>query len=199
MRYPCLNMFFIRKFSIPFSPVYVAFVSVFLLFSDVSHGFAENQKLDGLFSQLQDEEESNIETIEQEIWSEWRKSGSRAVDFLLQRGMKAMNEGRLRLAIKHFTTVTEQAPEFAEGYNMRATAYFMMREFGLSVADIETTLQLEPRHFGAMSGLGMILEQTGRPKQALSIYQKVLEVHPKSPQAQAAQERLKAQTEGTAL
>ena len=192
-------MWFLQKFSMTLSPVYVAFVAVFLLFSDVSHGFAEESALDGLFSQLRDEKVSDFETIEQDIWAEWRKSGSRSVDFLLQRGMSAMNEGRLRLAIKHFTTVTEQAPEFAEGYNMRATAYFMMQEFGLSVADIETTLQLEPRHFGAMSGLGMILEQTGRPKQALSIYQKVLEVHPKSPQAQAAQKRLEAELQGTSL
>ena len=113
--------------------------------------------------------------------------------------MAAMQEGQMRQAISHFTTVIEQAPEFAEGYNMRATAYFMMNQYGLSVADIERTLALEPRHFGALGGLGMIMERTDRPKQALFAYEKLLEVHPKSPQAMDAVERLKVALEGTAL
>ena len=178
----------------------VAFVSLFLIFSAIPHASAQNTALDGLFLQLQDDDqEADLEAIEQDIWQEWRKSGSDAVDFLLERGMAAMQEGQMRQAISHFTTVIEQAPEFAEGYNMRATAYFMMNQYGLSVADIERTLALEPRHFGALGGLGMIMERTDRPKQALFAYEKLLEVHPKSPQAKDAVERLKDALEGTAL
>ena len=178
---------------------YVAFVSIFLILSDIPHAFGQSDALDGLFLQLQDEKEADFEAIEQDIWKEWRKSGSDSVDFLLERGMLAMNEGKMRQAISHFSTVIEQAPEFAEGYNMRATAYFIMDQYGLSVADIERTLALEPRHFGALGGLGMILERTDRLKQALFAYEKMLEVHPKSPQAIQAVERLKDALEGTAL
>ena len=187
------------EFSILRRTLYVAFASCFLFLSDISHGFAQSEKLDELFLQLQDEEIAEYSTIEDNIWKEWRKSGSDSVDFLLERGMLAMNRGQLTLAIKHFTTVIEQAPEFAEGYNMRATAYYLIQRFGLSVADIEKTLALNPRHFGAMSGLGLIFEQTGREKEALSVYYKVLELHPKSEQANMAKERLEAELEGTAL
>ncbi len=179
--------------------VYVAFLSVFLLLCDNYHPNAQTQKLDELFLELKDAENEQVAKTEDSIWNEWRKSGSDSVDYLLERGMVAMNAGQLNLAVRHFTAVIEQAPEFAEGYNMRATTYYLMQRFGLSVADIEQTLNLNPRHFGAMSGLGLIFEATNRPEEALVIYQKVLELHPQSAQAQAAAQRLEATLEGTKL
>ena len=188
-----------RQFSSYTGTLYVALLSCFFLLGDNYHPFAQSQRLDELFLELKDAENLNFQKTEQNIWEEWRKSGSDSVDFLLERGMLAMNQGRVTLAIKHFTTVIEQAPDFAEGYNMRATAYYLINQFGLSVADIEQTLQLNPRHFGAMSGLGLIFEATDRPNEALVLYNKVLELHPKSDQAQKAALRLEAQLEGTKL
>lgn len=82
---------------------------------------------------------------------------------------------------------------------MRATVFFLMEKYSSSVADIQQTLRLNPRHFGALGGLGMILERTERPKQALEVYKKLLGVHPHSKNAQDAIMRLNQQLKGTSL
>ena len=82
------------------------------------------------------------------------------------------------------------APEYAEGWNRRATLYYTMQDFGRSIADIETTLALEPRHFGALSGLAAIMQRTGNDKVALKTWYKVLEIYPANPQAQESVIRL---------
>ena len=97
------------------------------------------------------------------------------------------------------TALTDHAPEFAEGWNARATAFYLMNQYGLSVADIQRTPVLNPRHFGAMSGLGAILEQTGRLKDALTVYTRALEIHPHQPGVIEAVERLNAEVGGTTL
>src|SRR5690606_3470319 len=91
---------------------------------------------------------------EADILREWSKSGSPAMDLLLKRGREAMEAGDLKAAIEHLTALTDHAPEFAEGWNARATAYFLAGAFGPSVDDIRHTLALNPRHFGALAGLG---------------------------------------------
>ena len=164
-----------------------------------SHAFAQTSTLDELFEQLQEGDGGGYERIERKIWREWRRSGSDSVDFLLERGMDAMSNGNLTTAVEHFTAAIDHAPDFAEAWNMRATTFFMMDEFGLSVADIQETLRLNPRHFGALGGFGMILEQTERPKQAMGVYKKLLNVHPHNKAALAAFARLSELLQGTAL
>jgi tetratricopeptide (TPR) repeat protein len=182
-----------------FKPLAAASLVIFLQFSDNSHAYAQTSTLDGLFSELQVENPEGHDRVVEKIWREWRRSGSDAVDFLLERGMDAMSNGNLEEAIDHFSAAIDHAPEFAEAWNMRATAFFMMEEYGLSVADIQETLRLNPRHFGALGGLGTILERTERPKQAQEVYKKLLEVHPHSENAQQAVERLTEQLKGTSL
>jgi tetratricopeptide (TPR) repeat protein len=164
-----------------------------------SHAFAQSATLDGLFVELQSDETENRARVEKKIWREWRRSGSDSVDFLLERGMDSMSNGNIQTAIEHFTAAIDHAPDFAEAWNMRATAFFMMDEFGLSVSDIQETLRLNPRHFGAMGGFGMILEQTERPKQAIEVYKRLLDVHPHNQSAQDAVARLNELLKGTAL
>ena len=177
-------------------------MALFLIFHQIgenSHAFAQSNVLDGLFEQLQASDAKNIERLERNIWREWRRSGSDAVDFLLERGMDAMSGGDFNTAVEHFTAAIDHAPDFAEAWNMRATAYFNLDRYGPSVSDIEETLRLNPRHFGAMGGFGMILENTERPKQAMAVYKRLLKVHPHNKGAQEALARLSELLQGTAL
>lgn len=159
----------------------------------------DTAKLDGLFDRLMTAEEGEAGRIETEIWIEWSKSGSPALDLLLQRGRDAMELGDTRAAIEHFTAVIDQAPDFAEGWNARATAYYQAGEFGPSVADIAQVLQRNPRHFGALSGLGTILEESGNPARALAVYKAALAIHPHLQGVADAIARLEAQELGQEL
>ena len=164
-----------------------------------SRAAAQTEALDSLFEELQAAGPASWKAVERKIWREWSKSGSPAMDLLLERGRKEMEKGNFAEAIGHFSTVIDHAPDFAEAWNARATAFFMADRYGLSMEDIEQTLRLNPRHFGAMSGLGMILERMNRPEDALTAYREVLKVHPQRPDAKNAVERLEAQIEGEAL
>lgn len=150
----------------------------------------EQDRLDGLFAELQQPDLPNWEAVEAQIWDAWSRSGSPAMDLLLQRGREAMETEDLGAAIEHLTALTDYAPDFAEGWNARATAFFQAEEFGLSLADIERTLALNPRHFGALGGLAAILEILDQPRAALSAYRAAHTIHPHRPNVEDAIERL---------
>jgi tetratricopeptide (TPR) repeat protein len=156
-------------------------------------------KLDGLFERLKTANEAEAGRIETEIWIEWSKSGSPALDLLLQRGRDAIDLGDYPAAIEHFSAVIDHDPNFAEAWNARATAFYMAGEFGPSVADIGYVLTLNPRHFGALSGLALILEETGKPERALEVYRAAIAIHPHMAGAAEAIERLEKEAEGQEL
>lgn len=171
-----------------------------LLFLTCTLALAEDTaKLDDLFARLQKAGAEEAGRIESEIWIEWSKSGSPAMDLLLQRGRDAMSLGDNQAAIDHFTAIIDHSPDFAEAWNARATAYFNAGEFGPSVADIGHVLTLNPRHFGALSGLGMILEDTGNIAGALEVYKAALKIHPNLEGVKDAKERLETEAEGQEL
>jgi len=179
------------------NPVVAALLPLFLTcFAAIAQDAA---KLDDLFSRLKAAGEGEAGRIETEIWIEWSKSGSPAMDLLLQRGRDAMDLGDPKLAIEHFTAIIDHSPDFAEAWNARATAYYMAGEFGPAVADIAHVLTLNPRHFGALSGLGMILEESGKPERALEVYRAALAIHPHLQGATEAVERLATEAEGQEL
>ena len=157
------------------------------------------ERLDALFAELQDPQLDDWQAVEKRIRQEWSHSGSAAMDLLLERGRAAMARGDYAAAIEHLTALTDHAPDFAEGWNARATAFFEMDEYGLSVADIRRTLALEPRHFGALAGLGMIYERLDRPGAALKAYEAALAVHPYRPDLRKAVKRLREQVRGVEL
>ncbi len=161
--------------------------------------FAGAEELDRLFQRLQAEELPDWEQVEQEIWAEWSQSGSASMDLLLQRGREAMRGGDIDAAIEHFTALTDHAPDFAEGWNARATAFFQAQRFFLSIADIQRTLALNPRHFGALQGLGRILEELDDPANALSAYEAAYSIHPHRPGLKDTIERLRVKTGGQDL
>ena len=161
--------------------------------------WADQTRLDDLFQQLQTATDAEAPNIEQAIWIEWGKSGSPAMDLLLKRGQDALASGDPQTAIDHLTALIDHAPDFAEGYNERATAYFQIGQLGLSIADISHVLSLNPRHFGALSGLGMIFEQLNEPDKALEVYREALKIDPHMKEVKDAVSRLEAQLGGQEL
>jgi tetratricopeptide (TPR) repeat protein len=159
----------------------------------------DDVELDALFEGLRGQDPSAAMQIEARIYDIWSKSGSASMDLLLERGRKALNEGDTILAVEHFTALIDHAPEFAEGYNARATSFFQDGKYGLALADIQQTLSLNPRHFGAMSGLALILEEIGRPEDALEAWREVEAIHPHREGLSDAVRRLETQVEGAAL
>lgn len=137
--------------------------------------------------------------IERQIQRAWSRSGSAVADYLFQRGQAALQAGQPEAAVAHFSAVIDHAPDFTEAWNARATAYYMMNRLGQSMADIEVVLAREPRHFGALAGLGMILEQTGRLEAARTAYRAAQAVHPHLPQLAEALQRLDLALAGRAL
>ena len=126
------------------------------------------------------------------IWVIWHESGREDVDRLMAAGIEEMGSGRLRESIATFARVIDLAPEFAEGWNKRATANYLAGELDASVRDVERTLALEPRHFGALSGLGLIHLARGDDLDALRAFEATLEVHPRAPAARYHVQRLRA-------
>lgn len=138
----------------------------------------QNDKLDALFDQLSMAQAQDAPLIEQNIKDELSRSGSDAMDLLLELGRAALEQGDSVLAIEHFTALIDHAPEFAEGYNGRATAYFHSGLYGAAMADIGKTLTLESRHFGVMSGMALILADLERYEAALKVLREIQKLHP---------------------
>lgn len=140
-------------------------------------------ELDGLFLALkQSADLIKISTIQNEIWAHWYElpEESRALQTVFDQGMRALHFGQPKIAIDHFSRVIGAAPQFAEGWNRRATAYFMVGDFEASLRDIQQTLILEPRHFGALGGLSMILENTRQYDKAIQAEKLLLELMPEN-------------------
>ncbi len=131
--------------------------------------------------------------VEHEIWTIWLEGGDDEIDASMARGVEAMNTGDFAAALRSFDAIAQAAPDFAEGFNKRATVHYLMANFEASVRDIDRTLALEPRHFGALSGLAMIREAQGRPFEALEALETVTRLHPRSPNLQEHVDRLTRQ------
>ena len=116
--------------------------------------------------------------VDQRIWLLWLHSEDKAVNRLMAQGVIAMQRGALDRALDRFDQIVERAPDFAEGWNKRATVLYMMGRHRESVADVQQVLNLEPRHYGALSGLGMILVAVGQEEDALEWLRRALELNP---------------------
>ncbi|PZV38416.1 tetratricopeptide repeat protein [Mesorhizobium kowhaii] len=142
-------------------------------------------RLDQLFSDLKRERnEKAAERIAGNIWNEWSQSGSASIDLMMQWSQKALEGQKFDVALDFLDQVVTLQPTYAEGWNRRATVHFMMKNYGKSMSDIDHTLQLEPRHFGALSGLAQIMALTGHKQSALEAWQKVLAIYPMMRSAQ---------------
>jgi tetratricopeptide (TPR) repeat protein len=135
--------------------------------------------LDTLFEALKlAPDTESAKSIEDRIWAIWIVSGSDTCNLLMARAKAAADEKDFPLAIKLLDAVIALKPDYVEGWNRRATVYFLMKDYGHSVSDIREVLLREPRHFGALSGLGLILQEIGDDKHALEAYRRALAVDP---------------------
>ncbi len=159
----------------------------------------QENELDRLMGELAKPEQPGWRQIEDSILREWSKSGSPAMDLLLRRGTESLESGDLRAAVEHLTALTDHAPDFAEGWNARATVFYQMGEYGLSLEDIRRTLLLNPEHFGAMTGLAVIFEELGYEQEALEAWRAVEAIHPHRPELHEAIGRLAKEVEGEHL
>jgi tetratricopeptide (TPR) repeat protein len=123
-------------------------------------------------------DETSAKAIEERVWALWQASGSDTVDLLMTRVKQASEAGNYDLAIRLLDAIIEIRPEFVEAWNRRATIFFLKKDYSNSLSDIQHVLAHEPRHFGALAGLGTILEEVGDDKHALEAYRKALAVHP---------------------
>ena len=146
-----------------------------------------NQTLDRLFEQLRkDPKETSSTATARMIWREWTASGSKSIDLLMAWAGTAMRSKNYAKAEDLLDQVVVLNPGFAEGWNRRATLYFAKLDYSRSLADIEKTLALEPRHFGALSGLAVIMQRLDRDEDALKAWYRVLEIYPANRVAQDA-------------
>jgi tetratricopeptide (TPR) repeat protein len=108
----------------------------------------------------------------------WLKSGSDTVDLMMEWTQQAVKDKNYPLALDYLDRIVTLKPDYVEGWNTRATVYYLREDYGRALADIEKTLRIEPRHFGALTGLGTIMREIGDDKRALEVYRKVLVLDP---------------------
>ena len=140
---------------------------------------SREERLDALFQTLSTAKDANaIQETEREIVGIWLESGSDTVDLLMRWALEAIDGKEYPLALDYLDRITTLEPKYVEGWNKRATVYFLIDDYGKAIADIERVLALEPRHFGALSGLGTILRDLGEDGRALNAYRAALSYDP---------------------
>ena len=151
----------------------------------------KDPRLAPLFEQLQAASPSDAQVIEAQIWLIWMDAKDGPTDTLMQLGLGAMQSGNLAGALELFDAVTLQKPDFAEGWNKRATVLYMLGAYDRSAEDVTKVLELEPRHFGALAGLGMIDTELNKPEAAIEAFERALKLHPQLPGVKQRLEMLK--------
>lgn len=160
-----------------------------------------NPKLDPLFEKLVNKDLPRAEAreIEGQIWTLWQASGSDTTDLLLTRVDAFLREDATESAIHLLNEVVSLSPDYAEGWNKRATAHFLQDDYKAALQDVERTLRLEPRHFGAWSGLGTILLGMGEDARALAAYKRALQINPHLQEITKEAERLELMVKGRGI
>jgi tetratricopeptide (TPR) repeat protein len=179
--------------------VRAALIAIALLLSGGSFAFADQNDpaLDTLFARLRVTKSAvEAEQIQGLIWKLWMETDDDDLGRLMRQGINHMNQGRLDQALIVFGTMVSRAPNFAEGWNKKATVEYMMGDYKASMADVDRTLRLEPRHFGALAGLGLIQMELGDLKAALRAFERAIEVNPHLDGPRARIRELRRKVEG---
>ena len=153
------------------------------------------EDLDGLFVRLaHSEDEKQAKAAEDEILRRFHTSKSDTTNLLMSWAARAIKDEKYAVALDILDRVVVLQSDFAEGWNKRATVHYLMGDYGKAIADIEKTLALEPRHFGALSGFGLILRDMGDTRHALQAFEEALRIHPFLKNAEEMLEKLKAES-----
>jgi tetratricopeptide (TPR) repeat protein len=163
----------------------------------LAQGDQTKPELEELFYALQQSDDLvEITELQNQVWSHWYQlpKQSEQLQPIFDQGLQALHFGQLGVAITHFSQTVEAAPTFAEGWNRRATAFFMVGDYEASLTDIQQTLILEPRHFGALGGLSKIFENTQQYDQAIQAEKLLLKIMPKNTLIQERIKRLKTKS-----
>jgi tetratricopeptide (TPR) repeat protein len=154
-------------------------------------------ELDALFVQLEQAPDADAAAaLEQQIWLRWSDSGSPTVNVLLERAAAAESDGDPELAERFLDQASDLAPEYAEPWNRRANLAYRAEDFPGAIAAIQETLKREPRHFAALTALGIIYEELNQPRAALDAYRAALAIHPYYDVAQQGVRRLEPRIDG---
>lgn len=152
-----------------------------------------------LLQQLREAPESEAPRIDRELSLIWDRSGSAAMDLLLDRGRDALEAEENDKAIEHLTALTDHAPEFAEGWHARATAFYRAGLYGPALDDLERALALNPNNYDAIYGLGVMMQELGNTERAYEAFGRVLALHPHHQNAIKSLEELKRSGIGRTL
>ncbi len=156
--------------------------------------------LDTLFEALKVAPDAeSAKAIEDRIWAAWMVSDSDTCNLLMDRVKAAADDKDYTLAIKLLDAVIEIKPDYVEAWNRRATIYYVMKDYGHALADIREVLSREPRHFGALAGLGLILQEIGDDKHALEAYRRALAIDPHLAHVADVVKTLSAKVEGRGI
>jgi tetratricopeptide (TPR) repeat protein len=136
------------------------------------------QIMPALLQALRDDDVRIRAATQNVMWAIWLRSGSDEIDVLMGEGIRLMELQQYPEAVGMFDQIIARAPKFAEGYNKRATVYYLMQEFESSIADIHKTLELNPVHFGALSGMGLCYLGLDEPRKALEWFERAVAVNP---------------------
>jgi tetratricopeptide (TPR) repeat protein len=155
------------------------------------------RNLDFLFGALKAAPDADsAKQVENRIWALWLASGSDTANLLMSRARTAIEASNLDVAMELLDALVKIKPDYVEGWNRRATIHYMRKEFGAALLDIQQVLMREPRHFGALSGLGMILQEFGDEKHALVVFRRALEINPHLPKIPDMVKGLSEKVEG---
>jgi tetratricopeptide (TPR) repeat protein len=142
-------------------------------------GADRTRGLDFLFGALKAApDQASAKHVEGRIWAQWTQTSSDTTMLLMTRAKTAIEKKQPEVALKLLDKVVKLKPDYVEGWNRRATIYYLQNEYAKSLGDIREVLAREPRHFGALAGLGMIMQELGDDKRALDAFRKALEINP---------------------
>lgn len=179
---------------------FLASLTLAVLLGQASAADQTSPSLDTLFERLKSAADPmEAHSVEQRIWGIWTDANDASVDSRMADGIRLMNGGEFTGSLAAFDDVVLMAPGLAEGWNKRATVHYLMGDFEASVHDIQKTLELEPRHFGALSGMGLIYSALGNDKGALKVYERVLEINPQKYGLADRVRKLKRKVEGSEI
>ncbi len=149
------------------------------------------QDVPRLAAALRDPDQFVRAIAERSLWEVWSRSGEREIDALFANGVQEMSEGLGEAAVRTFTRIIERKPDFAEGWNKRATVLYLLGEYQKSLADCDEVMKRNPYHFGALSGYGMIYLKLGDPGGALTYFERALAVNPNLTQVEESVQALR--------